>query len=337
MGAVFALFAGFYYWIEKMSGCFFSEALGKIHFWLFFFGVNITFMPMHLLGLAGMPRRISDYPDAFSEWNKIASIGSSVSVISTFLFIYIVYDCLIYGKRQCNNPWKIEKNDAPEHYQISFQDPATPMMSGIIDLHHDIMFYLIIVVIFVLWMLLRIVFFFKYSINKNIQNFKHHTALEIIWTLIPSLILFTITIPSFSLLYAMDEMLAPQATLKAIGHQWYWSYECGDKCNYLNEIHNFDSYMKNVPAEKFLRLLEVDNNVVLPIKTSIRILITSSDVLHSWAIPSLGLKLDACPGRLNQVHAYILRQGMFYGQCSEICGTNHGFMPIVIEAKNFNF
>jgi cytochrome c oxidase subunit 2 len=334
MGAVFALFAGFYYWIEKMSGCSFSEMLGRIHFWLFFIGVNLTFFPMHFLGLAGMPRRISDYPDAFYSWNKLASIGSSVSLISALLFFYIVYDCLVFGKRKCNDPWKLLKADAPEPNQSTFQDPATPIMSGIIDLHHDIMFYLIVVVTFVLWMLLRIVWLFNATTNLDTQKFKHNTFLEIFWTLVPSFILFTIAIPSFALLYAMDEMLAPQATLKAIGHQWYWSYECGDKCQNLKEIHRFDSYMRVVPFENFLRLLEVDTNVILPIKTSIRVLITSSDVLHSWAIPSLGIKLDACPGRLNQVHAYILRAGIFYGQCSEICGTNHGFMPIVIESKN---
>ena len=145
-----------------------------------------------------------------------------ISIISALLFFYIVFDCLVYGKRKCNDPWKLSKKDAPEHYQLTFQDPATPIMSGIIDLHNDIMFYLIIVVTFVLWMLLRIVWLFKSSTNSNIQNFKHHTFLEIVWTLIPSVILFTIAIPSFALLYAMDEMLAPQATIKAIGHQWYF-------------------------------------------------------------------------------------------------------------------
>jgi cytochrome c oxidase subunit 2 len=141
-----------------------------------------------------------------------------------------------------------------------------------------------------------------------------------------------IAIPSFALLYSLDEVINPSMTLKVIGHQWYWSYEYSDSSNPKN-ILNFDSYMKSeedLTLENF-RLLEVDNRIVLPIKIHIRLLVTAADVLHSWAVPSLGIKVDACPGRLNQVFLFLKREGVFYGQCSEICGINHGFMPIVVQ------
>jgi len=151
---------------------------------------------------------------------------------------------------------------------------------------------------------------------------------------LPSLILVCIAIPSFALLYSMDEIVDPAVTVKAIGHQWYWSYEYSDYNQTDQPAVAFDSYM--VPEDDLspgqLRLLEVDNRVVVPVNTHLRFIITAADVLHSWAIPSLGIKCDAVPGRLNQVPAFIKREGVFYGQCSEICGVNHGFMPIAVEA-----
>jgi cytochrome c oxidase subunit 2 len=141
-----------------------------------------------------------------------------------------------------------------------------------------------------------------------------------------------IAISSFALLYSLDEVINPSMTLKVIGHQWYWSYEYSDSSNPKN-ILNFDSYMKSEEDLTLgnFRLLEVDNRIVLPIKIHIRLLVTAADVLHSWAVPSLGIKVDACPGRLNQVFLFLKREGVFYGQCSEICGINHGFMPIVVQ------
>ena len=219
--------------------------------------------------------------------------------------------------------------------QINFQDPATPIMEGIINFHNEIMFFIVMIVIFVLWVLGRCIYLFKN--NTNINNVVHGTILEIIWTITPAIILLIIAIPSFALLYSMDEIIDPTFTLKVIGHQWYWNYEYSDNientCNF-----NFDSYMlqeEDLSLGNF-RLLEVDNRVVLPINTHIRVLITAGDVLHSWAIPSLGIKLDACPGRLNQTSLFIKREGVFFGQCSEICGVNHGFMPIVIEAVSLS-
>jgi len=221
-------------------------------------------------------------------------------------------------------------SDFSEPWQISFQDPATPVMEGIINFHHDLMFFLIIIVTSVSWIVIRCVCIFNEINNPVPMKFVHGTFIEIIWTLTPTIILLAISLPSFALLYSMDEVIDPSLTLKVIGHQWYWSYEYSDNLKTVD----FDSYM--VPESDLekggLRLLEVDNRVVLPVNMHIRILITSSDVLHCWAIPSLGIKLDACPGRLNQTSIFLKRVGTFYGQCSEICGENHGFMPIVVES-----
>jgi cytochrome c oxidase subunit 2 len=145
--------------------------------------------------------------------------------------------------------------------------------------------------------------------------------------------LIVVALPSFALLYSIDEVINPSLTIKCVGHQWYWSYEYSDFELQSGSI-NFDSYI--IPEDELeigeLRLLEVDNRVVLPFKTHIRLLITAADVLHSWAVPSLGIKVDACPGRLNQTSLFLLRDGVFYGQCSEICGVGHGNMPIVVES-----
>lgn len=223
--------------------------------------------------------------------------------------------------------------DAPENWQLSFQDPATPIMEGIINLHHDLMFFLLVVLVFVSWMLSRTLWHFDQERNKTSSSLIHGTTIEIIWTVMPAIILLIIAIPSFSLLYAMDEIIFPAITIKTLGHQWYWSYEYSDYTGNAEDTLLFDSYM--VPEEDLslgqLRLLEVDNRVVIPVNTHIRVMVSAADVLHSWAIPSLGVKCDAIPGRLNQTSLFVKREGIYYGQCSEICGINHGFMPIVIE------
>jgi cytochrome c oxidase subunit 1 len=334
MGAVFAIFSAFYYWFSKIFGKSLEDFSGKIHFWFFFIGVNLTFLPMHFLGLAGMPRRIPDYPDSYAGWNFICSFGSTLSMVATIYFFYATFINLTAVVPKTSFLYSDLKFDAGVNYQVNFQDPASPIMEGITDLHHDIMFFLIVVVIFVLWLLTKNVLFFSNNTTRYTQVI-HDTPLEIIWTVIPSLLLMVISIPSFALLYAIDEVARPTLTFKAIGHQWYWSYEYGDMVSTVKSVLKFDSYL--VLEEDLtlgsLRLLEVDSRIVLPIKVHIRILITSSDVLHSWAVPSLGVKLDACPGRLNQTFVYIKRCGIFYGSCSEICGINHGFMPIVVESK----
>jgi len=160
------------------------------------------------------------------------------------------------------------------------------------------------------------------------------TLIELIWTVGPALVLVAIAFPSFKLLYLMDEVIDPAMTVKVTGHQWYWEYEYADFLNEENEIINFDSYMKDEASlEKGeLRMLEVDNSVILPVDTHIRFIITGADVLHDWAVPALGIKVDAAPGRLNQASVIIERTGFFYGQCSEICGVLHSSMPIKIQA-----
>ena len=242
----------------------------------------------------------------------------------------------------------INSLDIARSGQLSFQDPATPIMEGIIDLHHNIFFYLIVITALVLWMLGMILLDFNYkwdfptkisdiSERRNyllLNNIVHGTWIEIIWTLTPSIILMLIAIPSFALLYSIDELIDPAITLKVVGHQWYWSYEYSDYNDIVNDNQiNFDSYMLSVDDLKIgdLRLLEVDNPVVLPINTHVRVIVTATDVLHSWGVPSLGVKVDAVPGRLNQLSIFLKREGTFYGQCSEICGVNHGFMPIVVK------
>jgi cytochrome c oxidase subunit 2 len=180
---------------------------------------------------------------------------------------------------------------------------------------------------------------FNDTVNPVAQKFTHSSQLEIVWTIIPAIILLLIAVPSFALLYSLDEVIDPAVTLKVIGHQWYWSYEYSDYATLEGgESLNFDSYMvsTNDLTLGTYRLLEVDNRVVLPITTHIRVLITAADVLHSWAVPSFGIKLDACPGRLSQTSLFIKREGVYYGQCSEICGINHGFMPIVVEGVSAN-
>lgn len=220
--------------------------------------------------------------------------------------------------------------------RLYFQDGATAIMEGIVELHNDIFFYLIIIVCLVIWVILYILNTFRFenvgvnSLLLDSHRVTHGTAIEIVWTVTPSIILVLIAIPSFSLLYAMDEVVEPSVTLKVLGHQWYWSYEYTD---YEGMEIAFDSYMLDESDLEVgeLRLLEVDRKVWVPVATHIRVLVTAVDVLHSWAVPALGVKMDAVPGRLNQTSLFIKRLGTFYGQCSEICGVNHGFMPIAVK------
>jgi cytochrome c oxidase subunit 2 len=224
--------------------------------------------------------------------------------------------------------------DAPEPWQLGIQDPATPIIEGMLHFHNYLMLFLILIGLFVCWMLAQVIRFFNEDANPKAQKFTHSSLLEIVWTILPAFVLLLIAIPSFALLYSLDELIDPVATVKIVGHQWYWSYEYSDYVTLEGgESLNFDSYMiatSDLTPGSF-RLLEVDNRVILPVNTHIRLLITAADVLHSWAIPSFGMKIDACPGRLSQTSLFIKREGVYYGQCSEICGVNHGFMPIVVK------
>ena len=240
-------------------------------------------------------------------------------------------------------------------WQFGFQLPASPVMEGLINFHHDLFFILIMIFTFVVYILFRCIKRFNNNTNKITYVITHLPTLEIIWTLIPALILIFIAIPSFSLLYSVEEIVHPLLTVKVIGHQWYWSYEFMNP-DFLfknlfdfDEISNFDLIYKNASKnivcsydsymvspdsikERHERLLKVDNKLYLPVETNVRVMVTAADVLHCWSVSALGVKLDACPGRLNQNTFFIKRPGIFYGQCSEICGVNHGFMPISVAA-----
>jgi len=229
--------------------------------------------------------------------------------------------------------------DAPEFWQLGIQDPATPSLEGMIFFYNYLMLFLVIIAFFVFYIMYIIIVSFNENSNIVAQKFTHSSILEIIWTIIPAITLLFMAIPSFTLLYSLDELIDPVITLKIVGHQWYWSYEYSD---YVilegGESLNFDSYMVNTNDLTYgsFRLLEVDNRVVLPVNMHIRLLVTAADVLHSWAVPSFGIKVDACPGRLSQASLFLKREGVYYGQCSEICGINHGFMPIVVKGVPVN-
>jgi len=585
MGAVFALFSGWYFWIPKILGLDYNLMLSKVHFWVFFAGVNITFFPQHFLGLQGMPRRISDYPDAFTGWNFISSIGSVISVVSLGLFLQIVYLQLVEGKAVFGYPWavpqlfsdylrilkdrsspglewaldnppkphaftslplqstptrkdllqvtpdpdgmlhrqvsadthvsannqaaldrysdawnleslsrivsssspeelmalldervRIKSNwrkpsqagpssessqnvtgnnqpsqagsssessqnvtgnnqpsqagpsneslqagpsnessnippssppsddmdlyenllfliptnlplltilsniytliklnpnmydnlinffinkvlvylscifmffvvytvygntifcDAPRAWGLYFQDSASPQMEALVELHDNIMYYLIAILFSVGWIQGSVVKNFDSKISPISNKYLNHgTLIELIWTITPALILVLIAFPSFKLLYLMDEVTDPSLSVLAEGHQWYWSYEYPDFLNSDGDFIEFDSYL--VPESDLekgaLRMLEVDNRVILPEITHTRFIVTAADVIHSFAIPALGVKCDAYPGRLNQFSILINRLGTFYGQCSEICGILHSSMPIVVQS-----
>jgi cytochrome c oxidase subunit 2 len=229
--------------------------------------------------------------------------------------------------------------DAPEAWQARLSEPASITMEGILIFNNHLLFLLIVITLFVGWLLSNTIFFYEEFNNKFNSKFVHSKELEIVWTTIPAIILLTLSTPSFTLLYAMDEISQPELSLKILGHQWFWSYEILDfnSCRKNQKSFKLVCYMMvldGLPKEKqgYFRLLETNRRLILPTNTHLRLLVSAADVLHSWTIPSFGLKVDACPGRLNQVNLFIKRAGLFYGQCSEICGINHGFMPIVVVA-----
>ena len=233
--------------------------------------------------------------------------------------------------------FKVLLCEAAEPFQKSFQEPATSEMDGIYLFNSHLLFVIICIVLLVWWLLYLVYANFLDCSNSSVLNFTHASTIEIIWTTIPAVILLSLASPSFSLLYSLDEISNPEITLKIFGHQWYWSYELSDYkiCSSSNSSLKFSSYLltndflKDYNNLGFFRLLETNKRIFLPSNTHIRLLVTAVDVLHSWTIPSFGVKVDACPGRLNQANLFIKRFGVFFGQCSEICGVNHGFMPIV--------
>ena len=216
----------------------------------------------------------------------------------------------------------------PVPWQTGFQDAATPLMREIESFHDLLLVVITLISLFVLALLAYVVWRFSESRNPTPSRTTHNTLLEVLWTALPVVILVVIAIPSFRLLYYSD--VAPEAdmTVKAIGHQWYWTYEYPDHGNF-----SFDSTMVDSAELKpgAPRLLEVDNRIVVPVGRTVRVQVTADDVIHAWAIPAFGVKVDAVPGRLNEVWFKAERTGVFYGQCSELCGVNHGFMPIRVD------
>nr|QGQ56390.1 cytochrome c oxidase subunit II [Pseudachorutes palmiensis] len=207
----------------------------------------------------------------------------------------------------------------------SFQNACSPLMEELIFFHDHIMTILVLITIIISYSMV------SSTVNPNLDKFMIESqSLEMFWTVTPTFILILIGMPSIRLLYLLDEVFNPLLTIKVMGHQWYWSYEYSDFNN-----TSFDSFLQGESQSPLsTRLLDVDNRVILPFNTQIRTLVSAADVLHSWTVPSLGIKADAVPGRLNQLNFLIYRPGLFFGQCSEICGANHSFMPIVLESVN---
>lgn len=212
---------------------------------------------------------------------------------------------------------------------LGLQDRNSPIIEQLNFFHDHSILILILVTVLVGYLIFML--FFNQLNNRFLL---HGQTIEVIWTILPAIVLLFVAFPSLRILYLLDEVNKPTISIKTIGHQWYWSYEYSD----FNNLE-FDSYIissNDITLETF-RLLDVDNRIILPINNQIRILVTATDVIHSWTVPSLGVKVDANPGRLNQTNFYINRPGLFYGQCSEICGANHRFIPIVIERTPVKF
>nr|UYB78719.1 cytochrome c oxidase subunit II [Ornithodoros turicata] len=210
---------------------------------------------------------------------------------------------------------------------LSFPNSNSPIMEQLIFFHDHSMTIIVLITLITLYMIMNVV------LNSMTSRFlMEGQEIETLWTIIPAVILIYIALPSLRLLYLMEESFYPSISMKVIGHQWYWSYEYPDFNIELDSfmIPNFNENLST------FRLLDVDNRIILPYNTNMRILITSADVIHSWTIPTLGVKMDAVPGRLNQISTMASRPGIFYGQCSEICGANHSFMPISMEVTSLN-
>ena len=216
----------------------------------------------------------------------------------------------------------------PKNWQLGFQDPASDGMRDIVSFHNNLLLPIIIAIsVFVLFLMVYACIRFRASRNPNPSTTTHNVTVEILWTLIPCLILIVMAVPSFKILYKQDTIPKADVTVKAIGYQWYWGYE------YPDENIIFESYMikEDELKENQPRLLTVDNEVVVPVNKVVKVLITANDVLHAWALPSFGVKRDAVPGRINETWFKAEKVGTYYGQCSELCGIQHAFMPITVR------
>jgi len=218
--------------------------------------------------------------------------------------------------------------DQPKQWQFGFQDAASQSMREIVSFHNNLLLPIIIAIsVFVLFLMIYTCIRFRASKNPNPSKTTHNVAVEVLWTLIPCLILIVMAVPSFQILYKQDTIPKVDLTIKAVGYQWYWGYE------YPDENIIFESYMikEEELKENQPRLLTVDNEVVVPVNKVVKVLITANDVLHAWALPSFGVKRDAVPGRINETWFKAEKVGTYYGQCSELCGIQHAFMPITVR------
>ena len=216
----------------------------------------------------------------------------------------------------------------PKNWQLGFQDSASQGMTEIVSFHNNILLPIIIAItVFVLFLMIYTCIRFRESKNPNPSKTTHNVAVEVLWTLIPCLILIVMAVPSFKILYKQDTIPKADVTVKAVGYQWYWGYE------YPDENIIFESYMikEDELKENQPRLLTVDNEIVVPVNKVVKVLITANDVLHAWALPSFGVKRDAVPGRINETWFKAEKVGTYYGQCSELCGIEHAFMPITVK------
>lgn len=236
--------------------------------------------------------------------------------------IYFIYFAII------NLISSIAYANVPKEWQTGFQEAASPIMHELQNFHNFLLWTIFLIVIFVIVLVGYVIIRFNAKANPVPAKFSHNITLEIVWTIIPIIILIIIAIPSFRILKLAEHTPPADITIKVVGSQWFWTYSYPDHGNF-----EFDSYMiedaKLQPGQ--FRLLEVDNRLVIPQNVTVRFLITAADVIHSFAIPSLGIKIDAVPGRVNETWTKIEHKGVYYGQCSELCGIKHGFMPIAIE------
>ncbi|MDD9331575.1 MAG: cytochrome c oxidase subunit II [Wolbachia sp.] len=230
----------------------------------------------------------------------------------------------------------ISAASAPNAWQLGFQPPATELMETVTKSHSFVMFIMFAVLLFVWLLLIYVVFRFRKSKVSEVSKVTHNITLEIFWTVIPVIIVAVLTMENIKLIKMQEDVPKSELTLKVIGHQWYWSYQYPE-----HQGLSLDSYIKgdNDLDMEDLRLFSVDNHVALPIDTNVRLQVTAGDVIHSWGVPAFGIKVDAIPGRLNEAWFNVKKPGIYYGQCYELCGQGHGFMPIVVEVvskEDFN-
>ena len=247
------------------------------------------------------------------------SLNKIFSVVTAFLVTFLVTGAAALA----DGIYKAKPD------QLGFMEPATQVMRDIVSFHDGLLIMCIVVSLFVMILMLYIFIKFNAKSNPTPSTTTHHTGLEIVWTTIPIIILLVIAIPSFKLLYLEDVIPEADLTVKAVGNQWYWTYEYPD-----HDDFSFDSVMltdDEAKAAGHPRLLGTDTHVVVPVNKTVRLIVTASDVIHAWTIPAFGVKIDAVPGKLNETWFNVEREGMYYGQCSELCGKDHGFMPIMVE------